>query len=60
MFSHLEFGWKNDSFEVPSGSKFTDSTAAKAIKGVRDNGRGGKVEIQWTFSDWNEFKFQVI
>ena len=30
--------------------------AGKAIKGEKEN--GGKVEVKWFFTKWNEFKFQ--
>ena len=54
-FSGMRFEWKNDSFAVRSESKMKDtSSAAKSIKGERDNGQGGKVEIKWMFTNWNK------
>ena len=55
-FSHRRFEWKNDSFEVQKGTKIKDSFAAKAIRGEKEN--GGKLEVKWIFTGWNEFKFQ--
>ena len=55
-FSGMRFEWKNDTFEVKKEAKIKDSFAAKAIKGEKEN--GGKVEVKWLFTKWNEFKFQ--
>jgi hypothetical protein len=55
-FSGMRFEWMNDTFEVKKEAKIKDSFAAKAIKGEKEN--GGKVEVKWFFTKWNEFKFQ--
>ena len=50
------YEWKNDTFEVKKEANLKSSFAAKAIKGEKEN--GGKVEVKWLFTKWNEFKFQ--
>ena len=55
-FSGMRFEWMNDTFEVKKEARIKDSFAATAIKGEKEN--GGKVEVKWFFTKWNEFKFQ--